>query len=247
MPVIIKIADEGTTKAICEEIFAYFRHTDETFSTYKDDSVISKINQKKLTIDHAPAEVKKVLQLCEETKAATNGYFDIQRDDQIDPSGLVKGYAIFEAANMLAAKDFANFTVEIGGDIEARGANEHDKPWRIGIENPFNRQEIIKVVHLTNRGIATSGTYIRGAHLYDPIKNREANAIASITVIGPNIYEADRFATAAFAMGESGLKFIETRLGPGFAGYMITKDKQAHFTAAFDQYMKAQSWTKLWN
>jgi len=56
------------------------------------------------------------------------------------------------------------------------------------------------VVYVTDEGIATSGTYLRGEHIYNPKTGEAASEIVSLTVIGPNIYEADRFATAAFAM-----------------------------------------------
>jgi thiamine biosynthesis lipoprotein len=59
--------------------------------------------------------------------------------------------------------------------------------------------------------------------------------VVSLTVIGPNIYEADRFATAAFAMGEEGIRFIG-RLA-GFEGYMIDRRGQATFTNGFTRYV----------
>jgi FAD:protein FMN transferase len=85
-------------------------------------------------------------------------------------------------------------------------------------------------------GVATSGTYIRGLHIYDPKKdNQPVNEIVSLTVIGPNIYEADRFATAAFAMGKNGINFIENL--PGFEGYMVDNDKKATLTTGFEKYI----------
>lgn len=94
----------------------------------------------------------------------------------------------------------------------------------------------MKVLALTQQGIATSGTAARGQHIYDPYhRSRPLTDIASITVIGPNIYEADRFATAAFAMGRKGIQFIE-RL-TGFEGYMIDADGCATFTSGFERYV----------
>ncbi len=57
----------------------------------------------------------------------------------------------------------------------------------------------------------------------------------SLTVIGPNIYDADRFATAAFAMGRDGIYFIENL--EGFEGYMIDKNGMATFTTGFEGYV----------
>ena len=106
----------------------------------------------------------------------------------------------------------------------------------MGIRNPFNMAEIIKVLRVCNEGVATSGTYIRGLHIYNPKSQGElVTDIVSLTVIGPNIYEADRFATAAFAMGREGILFIE-RLR-GFEGYMIDDTGEATLTSGFEEYV----------
>src|SRR4029078_5463526 len=109
------------------------------------------------------------------------------------------------AAALLKEKGFANFYVDAGGDILSQGFNKENKKWRIGIKNPFDIREIVKVLKITNQGIATSGNYERGEHIYNPITGKIQNEIVSLTVIGPNVYEADRFATAAFAMGKKGI------------------------------------------
>lgn len=235
MPSTITIVDTNPkTEKNIDEVFTYFQHIDFVFSTYNLKSEISRINNKQLLISEASQIVKDVLNLCEQTKQETNGYFAIERNGLLDPSGIVKGYAIHQGAEMLRRNGYKNFYVEIAGDIEVNGENNNEK-WRIGIENPFNIKEIIKIVALTNKGIATSGNYIRGKHIYNPIAKKEADEIASISVIGPNAYEADRFATAVFAMGVNGIQFIENL--KGFEAYMVTKEKRAYFTNGFEQFV----------
>src|SRR5262249_26902285 len=113
--------------------------------------------------------------------------------------------------------------------------NSQGQPWRVGIRNPFHMQQIVKVLAVSDRGVATSGTTIRGQHIYNPkTEGPLVSDVVSITVIGPNIYEADRFATAAFAMGEEGICFIE-RL-EGFEGYMIDRRGRATLTSGFERY-----------
>ncbi len=235
MPVTVDVVDAWAKVQDIDSTFTYFGYIDSKFSTYKKDSEISLINRGVLSKKDWSADVKKVLKLCEQTKKVTNGYFDINIGGKIDPSGVVKGLAIFEAAKQLYKKGYRNFYVEIGGDIQVFGLNGEGQKWRVGIENPFKIGEIVKVVFLTNSGIATSGTYIRGKHIYDPVHKKYAGDIAAISVIGPNVYEADRFATAAFAMGLEGIKFIEGLAG--FEGYMITKDKRGIMTSGFEKYL----------
>ena len=180
--------------------------------------------------------MKTILQLAKQTKQATQGFFDVYQNDLLDPSGIVKGWAIWNAAKILKKRGFINYFVDAGGDAQVMGNNSRNKPWTIGIQNPFNLNEIVKIVVLHNQGIATSGTAIRGQHIYNPHSLREKiTGIVSLSVIGPNVYEADRFATAAFAMGEEGINFIE-KLN-GFEGYMINDRGIATFTSGFGKYV----------
>ncbi len=85
------------------------------------------------------------------------------------------------------------------------------------------------------RGVATSGTYVRGQHIYDPHdRTRPLTEIVGLTVVGPDILEADRFATAAFAMGRDGIVFIESM--PGLEGYAIDKNGRATLTSGFGDF-----------
>lgn len=236
MPITVEIVDSTVTENIMTSVFDYFTSIDEQFSVYKDTSEITKINKGLIRIDEASEDMKTVFALCEETKQATTGYFDIRaRDGRLDPSGLVKGWSIYHAAELLKKQGMHDFYVEAGGDIQVHGKNEHGTLWHVGIRNPFEQTQIVKVVYLDHAGIATSGTYLRGQHIYDPFDmNRLITDIVSLTVIGPNVYEADRFATAAFAMGKEGILFIEQL--PGFEGYIIDKDGIATMTSGFEAY-----------
>jgi FAD:protein FMN transferase len=171
--------------------------------------------------------------LAEATRRAMGGYFDILYDGVCDPSGIVKGWAIDRAAALLRARGLANFYIDAGGDIAVAGLHD-GAPWRVGIRNPFNRQQIVKALAVTDCGVATSGTAIRGQHIYNPLDPGAAiHDIVSLTVIGPNICDADRFATGAFAMGRAGIAFIEGLLG--FEGYMIDAQGIATYTSGFER------------
>lgn len=236
MPITVEITDAKDT-ALLADTFAFFREIDNRYSTYKEDSEITQVNNGMPRNDWSQ-EMKTIMQLCEETKQATNGYFDIKHDGKLDPSGLVKGWSIWEAAKRLKKQGVTSFYIEAGGDIQAEGSNEQHEPWSVGIRNPFNPDEIIKVLRVKNKGVATSGTYIRGQHIYNPRKPQdELHDVQSLTVIADNIYEADRFATAAFAMGKDGIAFIEQR--NGLEGYMVDSHGTATLTSGFKEYAHA--------
>lgn len=234
MPITIEILDPSATEKLFLKIFDYFISIDNRFSTYKSDSEISRINRGEIIKSKYSPEMKEVFHLSEETKRLSNGFFDIVHDNMIDPSGLVKGWAIYNAAKLLEKEDCTNYYIEAGGDIQVLGKNSGNEKWHIGIKNPFNQSEIVKIVYLETEGIATSGTYIRGQHIYSPKDTEEITDIVSLTVIGPNIYEADRFATAAFAMGKEGIHFIQRQ--KGLEGYMIDREGMATYTTGFGKY-----------
>ena len=236
MPITLEVVDASATMQVLDDVFAYFETVDQKFSTYKEDSEISRINHGELVLEQASEDMQLIFSLAEYTKKATDGYFDIWRNGHYDPSGIVKGWAIFNAAVMLREMGFAHYYVDAGGDIQMAGNNAQGHPWRVGIRNPFDPQEIVKVLSISDCGVATSGTYVRGQHIYNPKASGQlVTEIVSLTVVGPDIYQADRFATAAFAMGPAGIVFIENL--EGFEGYMIDQNGLATFTTNFERYV----------
>lgn len=236
MPITVNIIDPSADEAIIDRVYDYFEYIDEKFSTYKPFSEISLINQHAQVLEEASHDMQMVFRLAEQFRQSTGGYFDIQHAGKLDPSGLVKGWAISNAAELVRQAGYVDFFVEAGGDFQAAGKNAQGQDWRVGIRNPFDMQEIVKVLSVTDCGVATSGTYIRGQHIYNPVGGAdEINDIVSLTVIGPDVYEADCYATAAFAMGRDGIAFIETL--DGFEGYMIDQQRQATFTSKFERYV----------
>jgi thiamine biosynthesis lipoprotein len=236
MPITVEIVDTNASITVLREVFDYFDQIDQRFSTYKEDSEISRLNRGELTELDISEDMKTVLGLCEATRQATDGYFDIWHGGQRDPSGLVKGWAIQQAAGLLQQNGFRNYYVDAGGDIQVSGLNAQGQPWRIGVRNPFNRDEIIKTLVVTTEGVATSGAYIRGQHIYNPLDpSDQLQTIASVTVIGPDIFEADRYATAAYAMGQGASDFIEKLAG--FEAYIVDNKGLATLTSGIKRYI----------
>lgn len=238
MPISIEVVGARGARSVLDEVFAYFTYVDEVFSTYKTDSEVSRINRCELSLVEACADVQNVYKLAEKTHTETDGYFNHRTPNgTIDPSGIVKGWAIQNVAALLKERGIENFCIDAGGDIQTNGVNADGEQWSVGIRHPFQTEEIAKVVYPHGKGVATSGTYLRGKHIYDPHTGAPVvTPFISITVVGSNIYDADRFATAAFAMGKRGMHFIETL--SDYEGYAITHDKQALYTSEFNHYTK---------
>jgi FAD:protein FMN transferase len=245
----VEVADTSVNETDLDKIFNYFENVEERFSIFRETSEISLINSGKLKERQSSSEMQEIFDLAEKTKKETSGYFDILTPEgKYDPSGIVKGWSIYNASRMLAGMGFDNFYVDVGGDVQVHGKNGGGLYWSIGVKNPFNQDQIVKVVYLKNRGIATSGTYIRGQHIYNPFESNEIlnksakksmTEIVSLTVIGTDVCEADRFATAAFAMGANGIGFIENL--KGFEGYLIDKNGIGTETSGFRNYCVYQN------
>lgn len=237
MPITVCVQDEGAGPADVTAIAAWFAEVDRRYSPYRETSEVSRLNSGELGRAEISEEFAAILRWCEQTKAETGGYFDPVRSGRLDPSGLVKGWAIEHASALLTARGWANHFVDAGGDVRTVGRNGAGEPWRVGIRNPFRREEIVKVLALSDRGVATSGTAVRGQHIYDPWRaGALASDVVSLTVVGPTIADADRFATAAFAMGRDGLRFIAAR--PDLEGYAIMVDGTALLTPRFQAYVR---------
>jgi len=133
----------------------------------------------------------------------------------IDPSGIVKGWAVARAGEMLRAAGASCFFVNAGGDVLTSGVPV-DAPagWRVGIQHPWERDRVAAVVAVGDRAVATSGRYERGDHVVDPRSGLPAEDLASVTVIGPDLAVADAYATAAVVLGPAaGMRWLATRAG----------------------------------
>ena len=124
MPVTVEIVDDGASSHDIEDVFSYFEYIDDTFSTFKSSSEMMRINRGELERSQWSPDMKEIFDLAERTKNETDGYFDIKTPGgSFDPSGMVKGWAIGKAADILKKKGFKNFYVDAGGDIEVSGVN----------------------------------------------------------------------------------------------------------------------------
>jgi thiamine biosynthesis lipoprotein len=183
--------------------FLYF--VDEIFSTYKEQSEVSRLRRGEITITNCCADLQKVWQLCLDAKSYSDGFFDPWCvEGGFDPSGYVKGWASDRAISMMKADGVEHIQINSAGDLSLAGGVEPGKPWSIGIRHPEQAQTVVKVFDITDGAIATSGTYERGSHIKDPHTGLIAIGARSATVYGPDGGIADALATALIVAGKEG-------------------------------------------
>lgn len=195
------------------QVMASLQDVDRVFSTYRIDSVISRVGRGELALTECPPEVAEVLGLGEVARCASDGAFDVRRGGVLDPSGVVKGWAVERASRALRHLGDTDFCLSAGGDLVAHVADASRPPWQIGIEDPLDPTRVLAVVPLRDGAVATSGSAHRGAHVVDARTGEPATALASVTVIAPSLTAADLDATSAFALGAEGPAWLRHRRG----------------------------------
>lgn len=231
MPISLALRGRHTTDRAAlsawADVVARLREVDLVFSTYREHSYISRLGRGEITVADCPAEVAEVLALGETARRESDGAFDIWRPGgdgapELDPSGVVKGWAVERAAAPLRALPGTDFCLSAGGDMVCRTAGPASSPWRIGIEDPADPGRIVAVVPVRSGAIATSGTSRRGQHLVDARTHRAPSGVASVTVMAGSLTTADIDATAAYAQGRDAATWLATR--PGRTGLVVWDD-----------------------
>lgn len=232
---------------VVDDLFAWFQRVDDLFSTWRDDTEISRLARGELEREQVSPEVHTVLALCDRVSAESHGAFDIafgadprvaprEGLGPIDPSGLVKGWVLDVAAERLRAAGAARFTLNAGGDVIAHGGPAPGQPWRVGVQHPWVRDQVAAVLVGADLAVATSGAYERGGHIIDPRTGRSATGLASVTVVGADIplALADGYATAAVVLGAGGMDWLAAL--PSVEAMAITDAKTVVVTDGFDRY-----------
>ena len=130
---------------------------------------------------------------------------------RLDLGSIAKGYGVDRAVGALRKHGIEKAVVVAGGDLYALGTSPSDDPWSIGIQSPVDERAIVGTLELSDRAVATSGTYrqffrYRGHtyhHIMDPATARpRETSMQSLTVIADSVMQADASTTALFGLSE---------------------------------------------
>jgi thiamine biosynthesis lipoprotein len=203
-------------EAAWSAVIGELREVDAVFSTYRPDSCISRLGCGEITVADCPAEVAEVLELGRVAEQQSGGSFSINLPGprghrRLDPSGVVKGWAVERAARHLRELADTDFCLSAGGDIVCDTGSETGPPWRVGIEDPHDTSRLIAVIPLRAGAIATSGIAHRGPHLIDPRTGQAPTELASVTVVAESLTWTDIDATAAYVHGRSADQWLQRR------------------------------------
>jgi len=139
----------------------------------------------------------------------------VHKETMLDGSAIAKGFGVDIASQVLEKAGIVNYMVEIGGEVRAKGINQKNNLWRIGIDKPIDdptamQRELDAIVSLDNKSLATSGNYrqfyekdgIKYSHTIDPHTGYPArNNLLSASVLANDCMTADALATAFMVLG----------------------------------------------
>lgn len=227
---------EASIVPAVDAFLAEVRDVERRFSPFIEDSEISRISRGELAEADAHEDVRWILGACEDLRRSSGGAFDARRhrpDGRLDPSAIVKGWSVDEAAHRhLAGAGLRDYEVVAGGDVLAAGFAAPGSGWRIGIRHPDRADAVAAVLAIRDAAVATSGQYERGPHIEDPLGRGRMAQFKSLTVVGPSLTWADAYATAAFVMGLDGLAWVHDRVGYG--ALAITAQDRVVWTPAVE-------------
>ena len=175
-------------------------------------------------------------------KFRVNGRQVVKEDSrlQFDLNSLAKGYTVDMFAEYMQQIACHDYIIEIGGEIRASGVNAHGKPWRIGVDSPFEGNQSPgeyqqTVINISDKAVATSGNYRRYytdsegnkiTHTISPKTGKSVTSrLLSATVVAPLCVEADAMATMFMAMGDSAaIALAEELKSEGVQVYFVLAD-----------------------
>ena len=124
---------------------------------------------------------------------------------QISLDGIAKGYIVDQAANLIKLNGIKYALINAGGDVRVIGGKGPNKAWKIGIKDPLEKKEFIKVFELNNGAVATSGNYENyfdknkiHHHIIDTSTGDSPVQTISATVLAPTVMQADALSTSLF-------------------------------------------------
>jgi len=169
MGTVVSFDVPGSADGAVDEAVRWLHWVDRTFSTYRPDSAVCRLDSGEISLSECPPEVAFVLASCEAVAAASDGYFSVRAAGALESFRVREGMGD-RAGRAAADRRWIHVALrERRGDVQCTGPCPRTEGlWRIGISDPLRRGELVSVVSGRDFAVATSGVAERGAHIIDP-------------------------------------------------------------------------------
>ncbi|MCR6711362.1 MAG: FAD:protein FMN transferase [Demequina sp.] len=217
------VASEAAARSAIDGMHRELLRADDLFSLFRPDTPMARLANGTATLADMPVEVIEVLRLCESYRIATGGAFDAKRPDGvIDPTGIVKTWAVAKATQRLGG--VPAWLVAASGDVVA-----HGREWPVGIADPAVKGDpagtkVLDVVLIGGAfaAVATSGSAQVANHIWDPVTGEPARHFLQASVAGTDLVECDAWATAICAGGGP---VVERAVAAGLEVLIVTSGR----------------------
>ncbi len=215
-------ADPRRAERAVRTAFERLHEADRRFSRFRADSEVRRLDAGGTRPEHVSADLREVLAIADRARRASGGAFTVRGPDgTLDTDGVVKGWAAQRAADVLVAAGVGPFCLNAGGDVVTRGEPVPGRGWRVGVRDPSDAHRFLAVVEQRDGAVATSGTYERGAHVWDGRTGHAARGLWSATVLAADLVTADVLATSVLALGVDGVAWAS---GQGATAVLAVTD-----------------------
>lgn len=228
----IQIADnmeKARRELVIGRVIERMKKLEKKFDYFSEDSELTFINNlRKGDKFRVSPEMFELLKKARKMHIRTKGAFDITKgldnwrlDRQeglvwfrkdgikIDLGGIAKGFIVDEGIRLLRELGVTNALINAGGDMYCMGPGPRGRGWKVGIRNPMNPRDVVEILRMRDKGVATSGGYERFrvsngekvSHIIDPKTGKPVKDIfKSVTVVAPDCATADALATGLYVL-----------------------------------------------
>jgi thiamine biosynthesis lipoprotein len=140
---------------------------------------------------------------------------------RLDPGAIGKGYALDRAAQLLREAGIQNALLHGGtSSVLALGQSPDRKPWKIAIQHPEKKDELLAEVELVHgQSLSVSGIHgksveaggKRFGHVIDPRSGRPVENALLAAVVSGSATDSDALSTGLLVLGAAGMDVISAR------------------------------------
>jgi thiamine biosynthesis lipoprotein len=165
--------------------------------------------------------------------AATHAVFLPEKGMRINLAGILQGYGVRRAAEVMKSMGIAGGLINGSGDVYCWGQQPDGSGWRVAIGDPARPHTVSSWLTVSDMAVVTAGNYeqyftVGGryyGHIINPHTGYPATGLRSVTIICPDVELADALDDAVFVLGPvEGLALINKL--KGVQATVITDDGQ---------------------
>ena len=141
---------------------------------------------------------------------------------RINLAGILQGYGVRRAAEIMKSKGIAGGLINGSGDVYCWGHQPDGSGWRVAIGDPARPHTVSSWLTVSDMAVVTAGNYeqyftVQGkyyGHIINPHTGYPATGLRSVTIICPDVELADALDDAVFVLGPvEGLALINKLKG----------------------------------